>query len=95
MTKTKFLQGARGQVSQGSVQSEVRIGGTNIQMDLSPSMRRPIPVKSSLCSFRDFFRFLAVQPSRLCRHPSIRTLVWAIFVRCQWGVLDSVDAAIW
>jgi hypothetical protein len=45
-----------------------------------------------------FFFFLsirgfALEPSRLCRHPSIRTLCGAIVARCKLGVLDSVGAA--
>ena len=32
------------------------------------------PCQESFCSFFDFF-FFPVQPSRLCRDPSIRTLV--------------------
>ena len=45
-----------------------------------------------------FFFFLSIRgfafgPSRLCRHPSIRTLWWAIVARCKLGVLDSVGAA--
>ena len=37
-----------------------------------PSMRRPIPVKSFFCS-SVISSIFSVQPSRLCRHPSIRT----------------------
>jgi len=44
----------------------------------------------SLSSFRES---VPIQPSRLCRHPSIRTLCWAIVARCKLGVLDSVGAA--
>ena len=45
-----------------------------------------------------FFFFLSIrgfafEPSRLCRHPSIRTLCGAIVARCKLGVLDSVGAA--
>jgi hypothetical protein len=38
---------------------------------LSPSMRRPIGVKMVLCSY---LWILTFSPSRLCRHPSIRSL---------------------
>jgi hypothetical protein len=38
---------------------------------LSPSMRRPVGVKMVLCSY---LWILTFSPSRLCRHPSIRSL---------------------
>ena len=49
---------------------------------VSPSMRRPVSVKSFLSFFPLFFLLLCffffqvvpIEPSRLCRHPSIRTL---------------------
>jgi hypothetical protein len=49
----------------------------------SPSMRGPISVKAFLSFFLSFFflllyffffQIVPIQPSRLCRHPSIRTL---------------------
>ena len=40
-----------------------------------------------------FFQIVPMKPSRLCRHPSIRTLGGAMVARCQLGVLDSVGAA--
>jgi len=41
---------------------------------LSPSMRRPVRVKSRrFCSYLN--GFFAFEPSRLCRHPSIRSLL--------------------
>jgi len=60
----------------------------------TPSMRRPIRVKGFFPLSKRFFVF-SVQPSRLCRHPSIRTRSWAIFARCQLGVLVSAGAATW
>jgi len=57
-----------------------------------PSMRRPIGVKMVLCSY---LWILTFSPSRLCRHPSIRSLWWALIARCQLGVLDTVGAATW
>ena len=36
------------------------------------------PCQEFFCSFHEFFSFFTVQPSRLCRHPSIRTLLRAI-----------------
>jgi len=48
-----------------------------------PSMRRPVSVKSvfplSSCRFHEF------EPSRLCRHPSIRTLLLSDFRSVQVG----------
>jgi hypothetical protein len=32
------------------------------------------PCQEFFCSLHDFFSLFPVQPSRLCRHPSIRTL---------------------
>jgi hypothetical protein len=49
----------------------------------SPSMRRPVSVKPFLSFFSlffflllyfFFFQIVPIEPSRLCRHPSIRTL---------------------
>ena len=37
----------------------------------TPSMRRPVGVNEFLCSY---LRILTFSPSRLCRHPSIRSL---------------------
>jgi len=48
-------------------------------------MTRPVGVKMVLCSY---LRILNFSPSRLCRHRSIHSLCWAIFARCQLGVLD-------
>jgi len=50
--------------------------------------------------FLSVFSFLPVdsfafEPGRLCRHPSIRTLGWAIFARCMVGVPNTVGAATW
>jgi hypothetical protein len=46
---------------------------------ITPSMRRPVSVKPFfhfffllLCCL--FFQIIPIEPSRLCRHPSIRTL---------------------
>jgi hypothetical protein len=47
-----------------------------------PSMRRPVSVKPFLSFFHSFFflplyfffPIVPIEPSRLCRHPSIRTL---------------------
>jgi hypothetical protein len=48
----------------------------------------------SFAFFPFFFpRVVPIQPSRLCRHPSIRTLWSAIFARCKLGVLVSAGAA--
>src|SRR5260370_4389818 len=48
-----------------------------------PSMRRPVSVKSVFllpsCGFLEF------EPSRLCRHPSIRTLLGGDFRSAQVG----------
>jgi len=42
----------------------------------TPSMRRPVSVKVFLSFlFFPFPRVVPIQPSRLCRHPSIRTLL--------------------
>jgi nicotinamidase-related amidase len=50
-----------------------------LRKQLGPSMRRPVSVKADLsfffllpCFF--FFQIIPSEPSRLCRHPSIRTL---------------------
>ena len=37
--------------------------------------------------------FFAFEPSRLCRHPSIRTLCERFVARCQVDVLVSAGAA--
>src|SRR6266481_3349389 len=40
----------------------------------TPSMRRPVDVKAHFF-LSSFFPSVPIQPSRLCRHPSIRTLL--------------------
>ena len=49
-----------------------------IDQHFYPGMRRPVSVKADLsfffllpCFF--FFQIIPIEPSRLCRHPSIRT----------------------
>src|SRR5579862_9520917 len=53
-------------------------------------MRRPASVKV-VCLFLPCV--FAFEPSRLCRHPSIRTLNERLFARCKLGVLNSAGAA--
>src|SRR5258708_9398489 len=54
---------------------------TIITRKIGPSMRRPVSVKSVFllpsCGFLEF------EPSRLCRHPSIRTLLGSDFLSVQ------------
>jgi hypothetical protein len=47
-----------------------------------PSMRRPVSVKSV---FLPSCGYLEFEPSRLCRHPSIRTLLLSDFRSVQGG----------
>ena len=55
-----------------------------------PSMRRPVSVKLFSLFFSFFFFFLQIVPigpSRLCRHPSIRTLVERFSLGASWAYL--------
>src|SRR5580704_5186658 len=58
----------------------------------SPSMRRPVRVKSVL-QLPLVVEWSYWEPSRLCRHPSIRTLYERWFARCKLGVLRTAGAA--
>jgi hypothetical protein len=58
---------------------------------IGPSMRRPVSVKLVfLFSPGEFFAF---EPSRLCRHPSIRTLLLSDFRSVQVGCSRFSGAA--
>jgi hypothetical protein len=64
-----------GETILGAVSAEwIALSSEDRGSGLTPSMRRPIDVKAHFwvcCSCPDF---LSIQPSRPCRHPSIRTL---------------------
>jgi|SRR5712692_6405649 len=51
---------------------------------ISPSMRRPVSVKAGF-SFSSLLEVFSFEPSRLCRHPSIRTLLLSDFRSVQVG----------
>src|SRR6266699_2196185 len=51
---------------------------------IRPSMRRPVSVKSVFL-FLPYKSFFVFEPSRLCRHPSIRTLFERFSLGASWA----------
>ena len=80
------------QQSQERYSSQVLFSLSDIH-NLRFSANAPVPQKNLVRDLHLFREIFAFEPSRLCRHPSIRTLCERFIARCQMGVLVSVGAA--